>query len=77
VEAFHSALADGKDFSAALQAITIASEAGKESTRNMIAKIGRAARLGERSRGVLDAGATSCYLILNSMVNSIIPILIS
>jgi dihydroxyacetone kinase len=30
----------------------------------MVAKLGRASRLGERSRGVLDAGATSCCLIL-------------
>ena len=33
----------------------------------MIAKVGRASRLGERSRGVLDAGAASCALIINSM----------
>ena len=35
-------------------------EEGKESTKSMVAKYGRASRLGERSRGVLDAGATSC-----------------
>ena len=48
-----------------------AAEEGKESTRQLVAKIGRASRLGERSRGVLDAGATSCYLILNSLATSI------
>jgi dihydroxyacetone kinase len=32
-----------------------------------VAKLGRAARLGERSRGILDAGATSCALILNTI----------
>ena len=37
----------------------------------MIAKVGRASRLGERSRGVLDAGATSCYLLMNSLAESI------
>jgi dihydroxyacetone kinase len=31
------------------------------------ARIGRSARLGPRSIGVLDAGATSCCLILQSM----------
>ena len=36
-----------------------AAEAGKESTKDLVAKLGRASRLGERSRGVLDAGATS------------------
>jgi dihydroxyacetone kinase len=33
----------------------------------MIARVGRASRLGERSRGVLDAGATSCCLILQTL----------
>jgi dihydroxyacetone kinase len=36
-----------------------------------VARVGRAARLGERSRGVLDAGATSCCLILASMATSL------
>jgi Dak2 domain-containing protein len=36
-----------------------AAEKGKESTVNLVAKIGRSSRLGERSRGVLDAGAGS------------------
>ena len=43
---------------------------GKESTRDMVAKVGRASRLGERSRGVLDAGATSCWLLLTAMAAS-------
>ena len=33
-----------------------------KSTKDMVAKVGRASRLGERSRGVLDAGAVSCWL---------------
>jgi dihydroxyacetone kinase len=33
--------------------------------------VGRASRLGERSRGALDAGATSCALLLQSMAQSI------
>ncbi len=37
----------------------------------MVAKLGRASRLGERSRGVLDAGSVSCFLILESMTDSI------
>lgn len=45
---------------------------GKESTKNMVAKLGRAARLGERSKGHLDAGATSCCIILNAMADSMI-----
>ena len=44
----------------------------KESTKDMVAKIGRAARLGERSKGHLDAGATSCCIILCTMADGII-----
>lgn len=47
-------------------------EAGKESTKDLVAKIGRAARLGERSRGHLDAGATSCWIILTTMANAML-----
>ena len=71
VEAFSSALDAGKDFQEALAAMQAAAKEGWQSTEGMVAKIGRASRLGERSRGVLDAGATSCWLILNSMANSI------
>ena len=67
VNAFKEAIADGKDFIKALDMAADAAEKGKDSTEDMIAKVGRASRLGERSRGVLDAGATSCWLILNSM----------
>jgi dihydroxyacetone kinase-like protein len=44
-----------------------AAETGWKSTKDMVAKVGRASRLGERSRGALDAGATSCYLLLKTM----------
>jgi dihydroxyacetone kinase-like protein len=36
-----------------------------------VAKIGRASRLGERSLGVLDAGAVSCCLILTNLAESV------
>ena len=42
------------------------SRKGWQSTKDLVAKIGRASRLGERSRGVLDAGATSCYFIITT-----------
>lgn len=70
-EAFAAALAEGKDFAAALEDMKEAARAGWQSTKGMVAKIGRASRLGERSRGVLDPGATSSYLILASMADSI------
>lgn len=71
-DAFSAALASGDSFSLALQIMAAAAEKGKESTRDLVAKIGRASRLGERSRGHLDAGSTSCYLILKSLADSMI-----
>lgn len=71
VDSYKKALNDGKDFKEALNIMTKAAEEGKDSTIDLVAKVGRASRLGERSRGVLDAGATSCYLILNSMASTI------
>ena len=50
----------------------IGAEQGKESTRDMVAKLGRASRLGERSKGHLDAGATSCCIILQTMADGMI-----
>ena len=65
--AFDAALAEGKGLAGCLDAMAAGAEAGLESTRDMVAKIGRAARLGERSRGHLDAGATSCCIILKTL----------
>ena len=67
VEAFDTATADGKSFSEALEALVAAAETGRDSTIDLVAKIGRASRLGERSLGVLDAGATSCAIILKEL----------
>lgn len=69
--AFQAAVAKGEGFAAALEAMRTAAEAGKESTRALQARIGRSARLGARSIGVLDAGATSCFLILQSLAASL------
>ena len=75
ITAFDDAIATDSSFADALEVMRNAAEAGKESTRDMIAKLGRAARLGERSRGALDAGATSCWLILDSMSRTIVELL--
>ena len=69
--AFTDALAEGKSFSEALAALAQGAEDGLESTRGMQAKIGRAARLGERSIGHLDAGATSCKIILTTLAEGL------
>lgn len=54
-----------------LTAVRQAAMEGRDSTVDMVAKIGRASRLGERSRGVLDAGATSCCLLLTTLAESL------
>ena len=67
IEAFDAANVSGKSFAEALDALVAAAEVGRDSTINLVAKIGRASRLGERSLGVLDAGATSCAIILKEL----------
>ena len=74
-EAVKKAAAEGKDFAAALDEMKAAAEAGKDSTVDLVAKFGRASRLGERSRGVLDAGATSCCIILQAMADGMKAVL--
>jgi dihydroxyacetone kinase-like protein len=66
LEAFSVSTAKGDGFAAALDALIAGAEKGRDSTVELVAKIGRASRLGERSRGVLDPGAASCAIILRS-----------
>jgi phosphoenolpyruvate---glycerone phosphotransferase subunit DhaL len=68
VAAFDAEKAHG--FATAIDAMIRAAEVGRDSTIDLVARIGRSSRLGERSRGVLDAGATSCCLILTSLGQS-------
>lgn len=75
IEASEKAVEEGKTFEECLENMRKAAAKGRDSTKEMVAKVGRASRLGERSRGVLDAGATSCALILESMASSCIKII--
>tara|TARA_R110002074_G_scaffold11030_6_gene41101 strand:+ start:6210 stop:6854 length:645 start_codon:yes stop_codon:yes gene_type:complete len=61
----------GTDFALALREMKARAIKGRDSTVDMVAKVGRSSRLGERSRGVLDAGATSCCLILETLSDGI------
>ena len=70
-ESLKKSAAEGKDFKEALEDMKAAAAAGRDSTINLKANFGRAARLGERSRGVLDAGATSCCIIITAMADGI------
>jgi dihydroxyacetone kinase len=69
--AYQSALTAGESFFQCLEKMSAAAEAGRDATKDLVAKVGRSSRLGERSRGVLDAGATSCCLILQTFATSI------
>lgn len=71
VEAYQGGLAEGVSFHECLDRMSAAAEGGRDSTRDMVARVGRSSRLGERSRGVIDAGAASCCLILTSMAETI------
>ncbi|MCE4092499.1 dihydroxyacetone kinase subunit DhaL [Priestia aryabhattai] len=46
-------------------------EKGMESTKNLLSKRGRSSRLGERSVGCQDPGATSAFLILSMFLTTI------
>lgn len=71
VKAFNDCVENGRSFNESLEAMREAAIRGKESTKNMIARVGRASRLGERSRGPVDAGAASCCLIFETIVDTI------
>ncbi|AKP34381.1 dihydroxyacetone kinase subunit DhaL [Yersinia aleksiciae] len=71
VEVFELAQQQNKSFVESLHLMKNAAHAGRDSTIDLVARIGRASRLGERSRGVLDAGATSCCLILSQLADSV------
>ena len=71
IKGFRNAMNQGKSFTGSLDEMIVTAREGLESTKEMVAKVGRASRLGERSKGVPDAGASSCFLILESMATSI------
>lgn len=75
VEYINEAAAAGTEFADALDEMKVRAQKGMESTKDMVARYGRASRLGERSRGVQDAGATSCCIILQAMADGMKSVL--
>ncbi|MEE4261509.1 MAG: dihydroxyacetone kinase subunit DhaL [Desulfobacteraceae bacterium] len=71
VRALEQSAREGLALPEALANFEQAAQQGMESTKDMLAKMGRASRLGERTIGHQDAGATSCYLILRSLASAI------
>jgi dihydroxyacetone kinase-like protein len=70
VDALRQAGAAGTDLHDALHAASAAARDGAASTAAMIASVGRASRLGERSRGLADPGASSLAMILEAVAAS-------
>lgn len=73
-KAYRQAHSSDSPFREALNEMKKAAIEGRDSTEDMIAKKGRSSRLGERSKGVIDAGAASCCLILCTMADTIIEL---
>jgi dihydroxyacetone kinase-like protein len=69
--AYQAAAQAGEPFRACLDKMVGAARQGRDATKDMVAKLGRSSRLGERSRGVIDAGAASCCLILETTAGTI------
>ena len=57
----------GQDLASAISAIADAAEAGKEASKALVAKFGRAKTLGEACIGFPDAGALSVTVIVSAM----------
>ncbi|PLZ05278.1 dihydroxyacetone kinase subunit L [Fischerella thermalis WC114] len=71
VTAFGQAVTAGENILSAMQKAVAAAEKGMQDTTPMQAKKGRASYLGERSVGHQDPGATSVYLMLQSLLDVI------
>jgi len=71
-QALRQAATEGVSLSEGLRRATAAAQAGVENTKNLIPKRGRASRLGERARGYQDAGATSAYLIIQTLERALL-----
>ncbi len=67
VAGLDAALAGGDDLATALRRAAQVAADSRDATEAMVARVGRAARAGERSRGQIDAGAASCALILGAI----------
>lgn len=71
VEALREAVANGVGTVEALRLMTQAAKQGMVDTIPMLAKKGRASYVGERSIGHQDPGATSSYLILKTLMETV------
>jgi dihydroxyacetone kinase-like protein len=71
LDALREAMANGSNTIEALKASVAGAEKGMKATIPLQAKKGRASYLGERSIGHQDPGATSSYLMLHALLETI------
>ncbi|MCG8348123.1 MAG: dihydroxyacetone kinase ADP-binding subunit DhaL [Chloroflexales bacterium] len=71
LEALKAATDNGQSVASALEQAVSAAKQGMEDTIPLQAKKGRASYLGERSIGHQDPGATSSYLLLKALLDTI------
>jgi len=72
LRAYGEAAAGGASVTVAWQKALPAAERGAASTIEMVSKRGRASRLGERSRGHMDAGARSMLYVLRAVGEALV-----
>ncbi len=70
-DAFKQAIANAASTQEALQQAVAATEQGMKNTIPLVAKKGRASYLGDRSANHQDPGATSTYLILKTLLETL------
>ena len=70
-QAWDAAAEQGASFPAAFKAAAEAAVAGAERTKNIVARLGRAAHAGERSLGYPDAGAYALGLIFTEIAENV------
>ena len=67
IDAFDSELASGAEIAASAVVAFAAAERGRDATKPLVARKGRASYLGDRSAGHLDPGATSTALLFQAL----------
>jgi len=67
IDAFDSELASGAEIAASSVVAFAAAERGRDATKPLVARKGRASYLGDRSAGHLDPGATSTALLFQAL----------
>jgi dihydroxyacetone kinase-like protein len=70
-DALEAAAAAREPMPTAIRRAVAAGREGMRSTQPLVARRGLAMRLGERSRGHLDPGAVSCFLLIRALAASV------